>query len=235
MKVFDIVSENKDLPKGNPVAKNMNKFNKPATYTDRKKAMKKGDRKHKGAPIDEAPVGAIKQMARKAGARALGRLGAKKTAAGLSGKAETGDVARKLDQQLANYAGKTGLNLKQLDASDLAAFLKSQGYSTASIANLSGVLTPKQIDQALLKAAQEKAKASGATAGTGVQGNTAAAGGGLGAKIAGATGGPGVASKSGTAKPGAAPDSTVAKQIEAVKAKIQKLDAKQKQELIGLL
>lgn len=33
--------------KGNPVAKNINKFNKPATHIDRKKAMKKGHCKHK--------------------------------------------------------------------------------------------------------------------------------------------------------------------------------------------
>jgi len=32
--------------KQNPVAKNMNKFNKPATQTDRKKAAKKGYVKH---------------------------------------------------------------------------------------------------------------------------------------------------------------------------------------------
>ena len=33
--------------KGNPVAKNLNKFNKPATHKDRKKEMKKGYEKHK--------------------------------------------------------------------------------------------------------------------------------------------------------------------------------------------
>jgi hypothetical protein len=33
--------------KSNPVAKNLNKYNKPATHTDRKKAMKKGEVKHK--------------------------------------------------------------------------------------------------------------------------------------------------------------------------------------------
>jgi hypothetical protein len=32
----------------NPVAKNLNKFNKPATYVDRKKAEKGGYQKHKG-------------------------------------------------------------------------------------------------------------------------------------------------------------------------------------------
>lgn len=39
---------------GNPVAKNMNKFNKPATHKDKKKAMKKGEVKHKGQNIEEA-------------------------------------------------------------------------------------------------------------------------------------------------------------------------------------
>lgn len=33
----------------NPVAKNINKFNKPATHVDRKKAEKKGYMKHRGA------------------------------------------------------------------------------------------------------------------------------------------------------------------------------------------
>ena len=35
--------------KSNPVAKNLNKFNKPATFVDRKKALKKGYEKHRGA------------------------------------------------------------------------------------------------------------------------------------------------------------------------------------------
>lgn len=38
----------KDFQKvfGNPVAKNMNKFNKPATHKDRKKAEKRGETKY---------------------------------------------------------------------------------------------------------------------------------------------------------------------------------------------
>ena len=39
---------------GNPVAKNMNKFNKPATQIDKKKELKKGSVKHKGHEMDEA-------------------------------------------------------------------------------------------------------------------------------------------------------------------------------------
>jgi len=219
MKIYDIVSENKDLPKGNPVAKNLNKFNKPATHTDRKKAMKKGERKHKGAPIDEAPVGVLKQMGRKLGAKAAGAVGMKGTAAGLSGAAKTGDVARDLNVALKGYAGETGLNLKQLDAQDLAAFLKSKGFPTTPLANVTGALTPKQIDQALLQAAQEKAKASGAKAGSGVAGSTAAsgkpagpAGGGITQKALDATGGPAPAGK---AAPAAEPQAKPAAEPQA--------------------
>lgn len=39
--------------KANPVAKNLEKFNRPATHNDRKKADKRGDRKHKGKGYDQ--------------------------------------------------------------------------------------------------------------------------------------------------------------------------------------
>ena len=126
--------------------------------------------------VNEAPVGLAKQIGRKVGAKALGAVGAKATAAGLSGAAETGDVARQLNVDLKKYAGQTGMNLKQLDAQDLVAFLKSKGFPTTPLANVTGVLAPKQIDQALLKVAQEKAKVGGAKAGPGVAGSGAAAG-----------------------------------------------------------
>ena len=35
---------------GNPVAKNMEKFNRPATHVDRKKRSKSGYTKHKNSP-----------------------------------------------------------------------------------------------------------------------------------------------------------------------------------------
>ena len=38
----------KNVTKKNPVAKNLNKFNKPATHVDRKKRDARGYRKHKG-------------------------------------------------------------------------------------------------------------------------------------------------------------------------------------------
>ena len=200
---------------------------------------------------NEAPVGLLKQVGRKIGAKAAGAVGAKATAAGLSGAAETGDVARQLNVDLRKYAGQTGMNLKQLDAQDLAAFLKSKGFPTTPLAGVSGVLAPKQIDQALLKAAQEKAKIAGSKPGAGVAGSTAASGkpaaagaaqaaqgGGVLDKIQQKTGKAGVAGKRAAATPSAkpgAPQADVAKQIEAVKAKIQKLNAQQKQELVGMI
>lgn len=212
-----------------------------------------------GKQINEAPVGALKQMGRKIGAKAAGAVGMKGTAAGLSGAAETGDVARQLNVDLRKYAGQTGMNMKQLDAQDLAAFLKSKGFPTTPLANLTGVLTPKQVDQALLKAAQEKAKISGSKPGAGVAGSTAASGkpapagaaqpaqpakaaqgGGVLDKIQQKTGKTGVGggttapTAQPSAKPGA-PDPAVAKQIETVKAKIQKLSPQQKKQLIGML
>lgn len=40
--------DQKEESKGNPVAKNLNKFNKPATHKDKKKDAKRGYQKHKG-------------------------------------------------------------------------------------------------------------------------------------------------------------------------------------------
>lgn len=39
--------------KPNPVAKNMEKFNRPATHVDRKKRDKEGYKKHKGEENEE--------------------------------------------------------------------------------------------------------------------------------------------------------------------------------------
>lgn len=168
MNINDIILES-EPPKNNPVAKHARTFNKSSVQADRKKQQKRGYSKHKGKQLQmEAPVGLARQVARKAGAKAAGAVGAKGTAAGLSGKAETGDVARQLAVDLKKYAGQTGLNPKQLDAQDLSAFLQSKGYPTTPLSGASGTLTPKQIDQALLKSAQEKAKAGGSTAGSGV-------------------------------------------------------------------
>ena len=236
MNISDIISESQP-PKNNPVAKHARTFNKSSVQVDRKKQAKKGYSKHKGRQMaTEAPVGAVRQMGRKLGAKAASAVGMKGTAASLTGKAETGDVARQLAVDLKGYAGKTGLDPKQLDAQDLMAFLKSKGYPTTPLSGASGVLTPKQVDQALLKSAQEKAKAGGATAGSGVAGgNKQAAGGGQ------AGGGDSFLSKAQqkTGRAGAGSSGQGAQAggdtASLIREKIKSLSTQQKQELLGML
>ena len=111
--------------------------------------------------IDEAPVGLLKQLGRKIGAKAAGAVGMKGTAAKLSGAADTGDEARQLSVALKGYAGQTGTNLKQFQGPQLAAFLKSKGYPNMHLKDVQGIMTPKQIDQAILTAVQDAKKAGG--------------------------------------------------------------------------
>jgi hypothetical protein len=111
--------------------------------------------------LDEAPVGLLKQVGRKLGAKAAGAIGMKGTAAKLSGAAEVGDEARQLKVALQGYAGKTGIDMKQMQGPQLAAFLKSKGYPNMHLKGVQGIMTPKQIDQAIMTAAQDAAKADG--------------------------------------------------------------------------
>ena len=113
--------------------------------------------------LDEAPVGLLKQVGRKIGAKAAGAIGMKGTAAKLSGAADAGDEARQLSVALKGYAGKTGINLKQMQGPQLAAFLKSKGYPNMHLKGVQGIMTPKQMDQAILTAVQDAKKADGDT------------------------------------------------------------------------
>lgn len=110
---------------------------------------------------NEAPAGMLGQIGRKIGAKALGAIGAKGKAAELTGKAEVGDEANQLKTALRGYAGKAGINIKQLQGPQLAAFLKSKGYPNMHLKGVQGIMTPKQIDQAVMQAAQDAAKADG--------------------------------------------------------------------------
>jgi len=118
-------------------------------------------------PLDEAPAGLIGQGLKRVGAKVAGAVGMKGAAASLTGKADTGKEANQLMVDLKGYLGRTGGNLKQLNAGNLANFLKQKGYPTTSVQGVSGVLTPKQVDQALLKAVQAKAQSGDATQGGG--------------------------------------------------------------------
>jgi len=111
--------------------------------------------------IDEAPAGMFKQMGRKIGAKALGAVGAKGKAAELGGAAEVGDEANELKTAFRGYLGKTGGNAKQVEGPQLAAFLKSKGYPNMHLKDVQGVMTPKQVDAAIMQAAQDAAKADG--------------------------------------------------------------------------
>ena len=147
--------------------------------------------------IDEAPVGLLKQLGRKIGAKAAGAVGMKGTAAKLSGAANTGDEARQLSVALKGYAGQTGINVKQMQGPQLAAFLKSKGYPNMHLKGVQGIMTPKQIDQAILTAVQDAAKAGGdPTTGTSTAPAQPSAPGGAGGQggaggAAGAAGGQG--------------------------------------------
>lgn len=113
--------------------------------------------------LEEAPAGMLKQIGRKLGAKAAGAIGMKGTAAKLSGAAEAGKAANDLKVSLQSYIGKTGGNIKQLDAQELAAFLKSQKLPT-NVVPASGIIPPKSLDQILMKTVQAGYKAGGAAA-----------------------------------------------------------------------
>jgi hypothetical protein len=114
--------------------------------------------------IEEAPAGMLKQVGRRLGAKAAGAIGMKGTAAKLGGAADAGKAANQLKVKLQGYLGKTGGNIKQLDAQELSAFLKQQQLPTNAVP-ASGIIAPKDVDKVLMKTIQTSNKAAGAPAG----------------------------------------------------------------------
>ncbi len=110
---------------------------------------------------NEAPAGMMKQMGRRIGAKAAGAIGMKGTAAKLGGAADAGKAANNLKVKLQKYLGKTGGNIKQLDAQELSAFLKQKKLPTSAVP-ASGIIAPKDIDKVLMKTIQTSNKAAGA-------------------------------------------------------------------------
>ncbi len=113
---------------------------------------------------NEAPAGMMKQMGRRIGAKAAGAIGMKGTAAKLGGAADAGKAANNLKIKLQKYLGKTGGNIKQLDAQELSAFLKQKKLPTSAVP-ASGIIAPKDIDKVLMKTIQTSNKAAGAPVG----------------------------------------------------------------------
>lgn len=116
--------------------------------------------------IDEAPVGAIKQGLRKMGAKALAKVGAKDTAAGIAGKVDAGDKANKLYTQFRAHLGSIGMSPKQVDATELRAWMAKNKLPVTSVPQ-SGILTPKQIQPLFVKAVQDSLRAASPSAATG--------------------------------------------------------------------
>lgn len=189
--------------------------------------------------ITEAPAGMLAQVGRKLGAKALGAIGFKGKAAELGGKAEVGDEANKLKTDLRGYLGKTGGNPKQIQGPQLAAFLKSKGYPNMHLKDVQGVMTPQQVDQAILKAAQDAAAAEGdPTVGQTAPAKTASTG--SAPKTSGGGTAPGAASAPSGAASAAPAASTAAPTAAAgvppaLLKKLTQLTAQQKKQLAGML
>lgn len=102
--------------------------------------------------VDEAPVGAFKQMGRKLGSRALNKVGAKSMAANMAGKADLGATANKLHQQFSGYMGTQNKDISQATGQDLKAFLATKNVSV-NVPN--GKIDPTRMDKMLLKVARD--------------------------------------------------------------------------------
>ena len=78
--------------------------------------------------IEEAPAGMVGQMARKAGAKVLGKIGMKGKAGELATKANVGDEANRIKQELNQFMAGSGIKKGQLEVNDLLAFLGNAGF-----------------------------------------------------------------------------------------------------------
>jgi len=204
--------------------------------------------------IDEAPVGALKQMGRKIGAKAAGAVGMSQTAGNLKGKVDTGKEANTLRKGFAGFLGRIMKSPNEATAQDLAKYLSQNGYPTTALQGKSGVLDKKQIDQLTLKAVSDKAAGSdvpGVGGDEQPQGKQPKKQGALGAFAQGFKKGTGNATEpvdknkdgkdDNTGKPiqktaGAAPVQSGSKKIPPeLEQQINSLSAEQKQELLGML
>mgnify|MGYP001068891641 CR=1 FL=1 len=85
--------------------------------------------------IDEAPAGFIGQTARKLGAKALNKIGMKGTAANMATKANVGDEANRIRQELDQYMAGSGIKKGQLEVNDFLAFLANAGFDKKTSMN----------------------------------------------------------------------------------------------------
>lgn len=109
--------------------------------------------------VSEAPGGsALGNIARKVGAKVAGAVGAKATAAGMTGKADANDRSKEMFTQYRAFMGQTGGNPKAPTVDQVQDFMQKQGLSTTHLKGLTGQMTPKQVDDVLQKTAQDTFK-----------------------------------------------------------------------------
>lgn len=63
------MGKNRPAGKGNPVAKHMETFNRPATHLDKKKELRKGKQKHKKKGRTRRPLDLVMQHKSPSGAQ----------------------------------------------------------------------------------------------------------------------------------------------------------------------
>ena len=78
--------------------------------------------------IAEAPAGMVGQMARKAGAKVLNKIGMKGKAGELATKANVGDEANRIKQELRQFMAGSGIKKGGLEVNDFLAFLANAGF-----------------------------------------------------------------------------------------------------------
>jgi len=83
--------------------------------------------------VTEAPVSGLKKSAMKIGAKALGALGAKDTAANLRGKTNLAATANNLSQQFMTYIGTQNKSPKDITTQDVINFLDGKNVDTSNI------------------------------------------------------------------------------------------------------
>jgi hypothetical protein len=93
--------------------------------------------------IQEAPAGAFTQMARKAGSKIASKVGLKGVAGNLATKANVGDEANRVKQELAQWMAGSGIKKGQLELNDLIAFLGNAGFDKKAVATVARKYVPK--------------------------------------------------------------------------------------------
>ena len=112
-------------------------------------------------PLKEKPASGLGNVARKIGAKVLAKVGAKNTAAGMAGKVDAADKANALFTDFRAYLGQVGEKYSNaIDSASLRDFLTTKKMPTQNVPQ-DGVLTKKQVDQAIMKAVQDSYRGKG--------------------------------------------------------------------------